>query len=33
MQAGSNRLEVIVVSRVVSLPSFQSFKFVTVPGR
>jgi peptide/nickel transport system substrate-binding protein len=28
---GSNRLEVIVTSRAVALPSFRSFRFVTVP--
>jgi peptide/nickel transport system substrate-binding protein len=28
---GSNRLEVIVTSRAVALPSFKSFRFVTVP--
>jgi peptide/nickel transport system substrate-binding protein len=27
---GSNRLEVVVTSRVVALPSFRSFRFVTV---
>jgi hypothetical protein len=30
---GSNRLEVIVVSRVVAIPSFASFSFTTVPRR
>jgi peptide/nickel transport system substrate-binding protein len=27
---GSNRLEVVVTSRIVALPSFRSFRFVTV---
>jgi len=31
LQAGANRLEVIVVPRVVSIPSFESFAFATLP--
>ncbi len=31
LPVGSNRLEVIVSSRVVSIPSFESFAFVTLP--
>jgi peptide/nickel transport system substrate-binding protein len=29
MDAGSNKLEVVVVSKVVSIPTFESFEFVT----
>ncbi|HXF60816.1 MAG TPA: ABC transporter substrate-binding protein [Caldilineaceae bacterium] len=31
LEAGANRLEVAVVSRLVSIPSFASFEFVTTP--
>ncbi len=31
LQAGANRLEVIVAPRVVSIPSFESFAFATLP--
>jgi peptide/nickel transport system substrate-binding protein len=31
LAAGTNKLEVVVVSKVVSIPSFQSVQFVTVP--
>lgn len=30
LEAGANRLEVVVVPRVVSIPTFQDFEFVTV---
>jgi peptide/nickel transport system substrate-binding protein len=30
LEAGANRLEVAVASRLVSIPSFASFEFVTV---
>jgi hypothetical protein len=29
MEAGSNRLEVAVASKVVSIPSFAAYEFVT----
>ncbi len=31
LEAGSNRLEVVVVSKLVAMPSLGSFQFVTVP--
>jgi peptide/nickel transport system substrate-binding protein len=31
LAAGTNKLEVVVASKVVSIPSFQSVQFVTVP--
>jgi peptide/nickel transport system substrate-binding protein len=31
LEAGSNRLEVVVVSKLVALPSLASFEFVTAP--
>lgn len=31
LEAGSNRLEVIVVSKLVSIPTFASFEFITAP--
>jgi peptide/nickel transport system substrate-binding protein len=31
LEAGSNRLEVVVVSRLVALPSFTDLQFVTAP--
>ena len=31
LEAGSNRLEVVVVSKLVALPSLGTFQFVTVP--
>jgi peptide/nickel transport system substrate-binding protein len=33
LSSGSNRLEVAVTSRVVALPSFKTFRFVTVRGK
>ena len=30
LEIGSTRLEVVVVSRLVSIPSFEKFSFVTV---
>ena len=31
LEAGSNRLEVIVVSKLVALPSLGTYQFVTAP--
>ena len=31
LEAGSNKLEVVVVSKRVALPSFFSYQFVTAP--
>jgi hypothetical protein len=30
LETGSTRLEVAVVSRLVSIPSFETFSFVTI---
>ena len=31
LEAGSNKIEVAVTSKAVSIPTFASFEFVTVP--
>jgi hypothetical protein len=31
LEAGSNKLEIAVVSKLVSIPSFAAFEFVTAP--
>ena len=31
LEAGSNKLEVVVISKLVSIPTFAPFEFVTAP--